>query len=335
MNHRRGMPFDATGSLNLALRLVLTTVVYASGSAVADDKPDEWRIFRTDSDAKISALAMNDDGKLLAIGGDHGEMVIVNSGDGSIQRQFPAAENQRINAVVFLADDRLAVGDDDGRITIWRLSEKPVAEAHVRHPKWITSLTVTADKRLLVASDATRTVRLYELPLTPSFAELAPQASGVKHVAFSADGESLLTARERGATVWSVEHLKPLRELKSNGTVRAARFTPDGRTAIIASEDGSVRIFDAATGERKRSLTGHAGMVWCLDISPDGKTVSTGGFDQTIRLWDIETGQRKQILRGPTTPVIAVQWSRDGTHLVVASEEQVLRRYAIAKVATP
>jgi WD40 repeat protein len=317
------------------MQLALLTVAYASGSVLADDEPDSWRIFSEDSDSRISALAMSDDGTRLAVGGDNGALVVINSTDGSVQRRFQAADDHRINAVAFLADDRIAVGDDDGRIAVWRLADEPVMESHVRHPKWITSLAATADKRLLIASDATRTVRLYELPLTPGFAELAPQASGVKHVAFSADDKLLVTSSDRSATVWAVEHLKPLRELKSNGVVRDACFTPGGGLAITASEDGAARTFDVETGERKRSLTGHAGMVWCLAVSPDGTRVATGGFDQTVRVWELESGRRLHIFRGPTTPIIGVQWSRDGTSLIVAGEEQILRRFSLPMESAP
>ena len=39
------------------------------------------------------------------------------------------------------------------------------------------------------------------------------------------------------------------------------------------SEDKTVRLWNAATGNERKSLTGHNNMVWCLAFSPGGKTL--------------------------------------------------------------
>ena len=36
-------------------------------------------------------------------------------------------------------------------------------------------------------------------------------------------------------------------------------FSPDGRLLATASYDETVRLWDPATGERRRTLTGHTG----------------------------------------------------------------------------
>jgi hypothetical protein len=63
-------------------------------------------------------------------------------------------------------------------------------------------------------------------------------------------------------------------------------FSPDGRTLASCGEGKTVRLWELATGECQRILTGHAGSVNRVAFSPDGRTLASCGADKTVRLWD-------------------------------------------------
>src|SRR5262249_18571657 len=68
-------------------------------------------------------------------------------------------------------------------------------------------------------------------------------------------------------------------------------FSPDRRTILTASWDGTARLWDAATGQPKGRPFAHQAKIEAAAFSPDGRTILTGGFDHAGRLRDVATGK--------------------------------------------
>ena len=53
-------------------------------------------------------------------------------------------------------------------------------------------------------------------------------------------------------------------------------FSPDGKTLLTGCNDGTVRLWDPATGQPIGPDLRQQGMIWAVAFSPDGKTLLTG-----------------------------------------------------------
>ncbi|XP_049679132.1 ribosomal RNA-processing protein 8 isoform X1 [Accipiter gentilis] len=82
---------------------------------------------------------------------------------------------------------------------------------------------------------------------------------------------------------------------------------------ISGSTDRTLKVWNADTGECVHTLYGHTSTVRCMHLH--GNRVVSGSRDATLRLWDIETGQCLHVLMGHVAAVRCVQY--DG-HKVVS-----------------
>jgi len=100
------------------------------------------------------------------------------------------------------------------------------------------------------------------------------------------------------------------------GDIRGVAVTSDGKKAITAAMDYTLRVWDLETGKELQKLTGHTGWCWEVCISKDDKEVlSSGALDRTMRLWDLNTGNELKKYEGHLTRVYGASISPDGKHV--------------------
>jgi WD40 repeat protein len=106
--------------------------------------------------------------------------------------------------------------------------------------------------------------------------------------------------------------------------VSSVAYSPKGDMIVTggyARDQDPVILWNAASGQRIKSLPMNGKRVRCLAFSPDGKSVAVGCRDHPgpVRIWDITTWH-EQILQSITDDCQAVVFSPDGKTLATASD---------------
>ena len=111
------------------------------------------------------------------------------------------------------------------------------------------------------------------------------------------------------------------------GWVNAVAVAPDGSWLASAGWDGTVRIWDTATGQERVVLSGHVDpvVVAAVAVAPDGSWLATASADRMVRIWDTATGQERAVLSGHDGWVYAVAVAPDGSWLASASGDGTVR----------
>jgi WD40 repeat protein len=117
-------------------------------------------------------------------------------------------------------------------------------------------------------------------------------------------------------------------------SVNACAFSPDGRLALSASLDWTLRLWDVASGQPLRVFEGHTSKVTACAFSPDGRLALSASDDSTLRLWDVASGQPLRTLEGHASLVNACAFSPDGRLVLSASWDDTLRLWDVASGQT-
>ncbi|KAH7031007.1 uncharacterized protein B0I36DRAFT_207242, partial [Microdochium trichocladiopsis] len=106
--------------------------------------------------------------------------------------------------------------------------------------------------------------------------------------------------------------------------VTSVVFSHDGCRLASASDDKTVKVWDATTGQCLQTLESHSSGVNSVVFSHDGCRLASASRDNTVKVWDATTGQCLQTLEGHSDPVNSVVFSHDGCRLASASGDKTV-----------
>lgn len=125
----------------------------------------------------------------------------------------------------------------------------------------------------------------------------------------------------------TVQRCRPSQPMPKNPKpgVIGLSLSRDGRTLVAAGTDGIIRVWDATSGQMRRTLTGHTNAVYKAEFSPNGKLIASSSRDTTVRIWDFAGGRELYKLTGFKCSVKSVAFSPDGKKLAAVGNDGMLK----------
>lgn len=115
----------------------------------------------------------------------------------------------------------------------------------------------------------------------------------------------------------------PMKKLvgDDDGEVLSVALSPDGRTIVSGQGDGTVTLWDVASGETLWSIAAHEDELTSVEVSPDGERVISSGFDGQAVIWDVATQQQVVSFDVPSDVVVtSVAYVPDGTQVIAGTD---------------
>lgn len=153
------------------------------------------------------------------------------------------------------------------------------------------------------------------------------QTAGITSLAFSPDGQYLLTASyDEKIRLWNLFTEKVVKEfIGHKGTVWSVIFSPDGKTLASAGEDKTIKLWDLEKGNVIKTFEGHQLNIWKVRFSPDGNKIVSSSFDNTIMIWNVANGSLIKTLTGHTEAVVGLAISADGSTIASGSDDKLIK----------
>jgi WD40 repeat protein/tRNA A-37 threonylcarbamoyl transferase component Bud32 len=131
-----------------------------------------------------------------------------------------------------------------------------------------------------------------------------------------------LSAPEQPAAPVAGRELGPL-DLKA-GPLTCVAFSRDGRMALAAGADFSLRLWDLEARKELGRLVGHTAAVRGISFAPDGKRAISGGIDTTVRLWDLTKMSALRTFAWHASWVRDACFCPDGLHAVTCGNDALM-----------
>jgi WD40 repeat protein len=132
-------------------------------------------------------------------------------------------------------------------------------------------------------------------------------------------GRTLLATGSTDSTVgvWRISTGKFLGKMAGHsGRVTFVGLTNDERTIVSSGDDGTIRLWEAATRTEVLTSPAPAKLARVVTLAPDGQTLAWASTtDPTIHLWDVTSGTSKRVLPGHAHPASVLAFAPDGKRL--------------------
>jgi WD40 repeat protein len=306
---------DPAGQRLVALSREHATILWETGTG-----EEIRRISRTDHPL------FSPDGNWLAAGTPGGTVTLWQTASGEVVRVLDDAGIP----LGFRPDGSWLVTTRHGRAIVWDLD----TGNELRTILDIGGVaTLSPNARFLASGDEHfGGLRFVDLS-TGAIRHADGHPEAVTCLAFTPDSATVVTGgADNALKLW--EPQSGLERLVAGVGLGPADFSPDGETLAIATDAGSIQLWDVDTRRFSRTLNTEGKRIQSLQFSPNGKLLAAVGdwgfFKITLRLWDAGSGRELTLVDEQPANLRGFAFSPDSRWMATAGSGRTVSLWNLA-----
>ena len=264
----------------------------------------------------VWAVAISPDGRYAAAAGANSVITLWDTQTWTLVRQFEGHTDE-IEGLSFSADGSQLLSAGNAHLVIlWDVQTGALIRRFAGHTDTVYLALFSADQRTILSGSGDGTMIFWDIDTGEMIRRFYQKGgAAIFSVSLSPDGRVALSGGIGGITEWNVGTAQPISALLGHkGNINSLIFGRDGKTALTASADGTLRLWDVEQGQVIRHFSSE-GTYWNdFTVSSDAqKMLVTWRSDQQSNavLTDVNTGE--EIRRYSTEQVLAtVAFSPNG-----------------------
>jgi hypothetical protein len=325
-------------SLRILLSACLFLANFPNSSAFAELDPALPVNIRA-HDGEVTAVAISPDGRLLVSGGLDGKTKIWNVADG--KELHVLGENLEVADVAFSPDGQSVVcaarnGRKNDVLQIWDYGKEKMRQEIEGHGQRINAVAYSPNGKMIASGSEDNTLRTWYASNGRDIQTYKAGKNDVLAVSWSPDSDYIAggLSWDGNILVWDASRDTLTKTLAGHSDwVNAVVYSPDGRNIISGSRDGSIRIWDAGSGQEKsRGAAGEG--IRGLAISGDGVYLA-GATDNGVVVWYAADGKLLDVLAGSAGRSDGVAFSADGRLIAAGGRDGTIKIWPAPGAGNP
>lgn len=230
----------------------------------------------------------------------------------------------------FLSNDKTIFISFDKKIRSWDAVSGDPTHLYSGHSGRILSMKFHPDGKHFFSGAQNGTINKWRIGNKMPVSSFEGHDTGITHLAFNHDGKILLSTSEGGSVrFWDTSDGEEIYSpLYLGQFVSHALFVPSENRIVIATYDGTLRLFD---GSESIILGKHERSINSLVFSPDGSWLLSASSDNTAKLWNINNNKLITTLEGHSGPINSARFSPNQQYIITSSDDETARIWKIFK----
>jgi WD40 repeat protein len=299
--------------------------VYSAGW---DGKVREWSLETMNQTAVydgfsngINCLAVFPDVKKIAIVGNSGILKIINTKDGSVEKELEVSKSACYGLAVSSKGKIIAIGDFAGNLKIFNAKDLSLLHHIKANDYQIKSICISPDETMVASSSYDYKIKVYDVKTGKILHEFTDGYQMWSSCDISYDNKKLTAVTLNGKLYeWNLETGEILFSMQTVSLMSTAvRYKPDGKEIVACGSSNEINVYRSIEGKLIKTFVGSTSPIESVDAFGEKFTLASAHWDSRVRFFNMFKCKMLNVAFADNSYLSQVCLLKNGRDAVIAS----------------